>query len=106
MTAIEASPELRRLLAVNPEVPAESSRIVLEGRRFSVTHEQLERWKKAYPNVYPSIIAELQVADDHYFEKPAQDGKYLGRVSRWLEKANMEGKERKRQADRDSGRAW
>jgi hypothetical protein len=102
---MEASAELRRQLGANPEARPEGSRVEFEGRCFSATADQCERWRKAFPQI-PDLTAELQVADDYYFENRPPEGKALGRLSRWLERANFEGRERVRQRDRERGRSW
>lgn len=101
---IEASPELRRLLGGDQADTADGSRIVFEGRRFSISFDQLERWRKQFPQA--NHMQELQIADDYYWEHPADDGKYLARVARWLQRAQEAGAERQSQLDRERGRSW
>ena len=70
---------------------------VFEGRVIKLTQDQYDRWAKAYPDI-PDLTACLHTADSYYAENPPEDGKWFFRVSRWLERANAEGKLGKRKA--------
>lgn len=60
-----------------------------EGRAFSITRDQLNRWHAAFPNLH-DLDAELQVIDDYFAENPPADGQYLHRISRWLTRSNAD----------------
>lgn len=70
---------------------------VFDGQVIHLTQEQYDRWAKAYPDI-PDLTACLHTADSYYAENPPGDGKWFFRVSKWLERANVEGKQGKRKA--------
>ena len=57
------------------------------GRILRLNEVDYHRWRKTY-HAIPDFDAELQAADDYYFENPPRDGKWFFPVSRWLKKAH------------------
>ena len=56
-----------------------------DGRRL--TEADYECWQVKYPHI-PDFDAELQAADDYFFDNPHPDGKWFFRMSSWLKKTN------------------
>jgi hypothetical protein len=74
--------------------------LAFEGQVVRVTAEQLDSWRRAYPEV-PDVVAELRAADDYFAEHPSKDGKWFFRASNWLKREHDRRLGAKRQADND-----
>lgn len=69
------------------DAPTANGKYRWKGRSGRLTETDYERWRKSYPNI-PDFDAELQAADDYYFDNPPPGGKWFFRFSNWLKKAN------------------
>lgn len=88
---------------------ASSKVCAFEGRSIRLTQGDLDQWAKSYPNI-PSIVAELQAADDYYTASKPKDGKIYHRISNWLKRRDGEcqgsASERKRERAREMGHSF
>src|SRR5262245_49362403 len=71
-----------------------------QGQVVRLLLADLERWRRAYPNI-PDIAAELQHADDYYAGHLPPDGEWFHRVSAWLKRENGRWAQKNRAADRE-----
>lgn len=80
-----------------------------EGRSIRLTQGDIDQWAKSYPSI-PSIVAELQAADDYYTAFKPKDGKIYHRISNWLKRREIEcqgsASERKRERAREMGHSF
>jgi hypothetical protein len=58
-----------------------------EGEIVRVLPVQLERWRKAFPEI-PDVVAELARADAYLVDHPSRDGKWFHRIAGWLARSN------------------
>lgn len=94
---------------VSSTAGASSKKYAFEGRSIRLTQGDLDQWAKSYPNI-PSIVAELQAADDYYTASKPKDGKVYHRISNWMKRRETEcqgsASERKRERAREMGHSF
>lgn len=90
-------------------IKIDSAGYVFEGNVIRLRVHQLDRWRKAYPNI-PNITAALETADAYYTDRPPKDGKWFFAASSWLQRENDKYRLNAQQAEKEQARlrgdAW